>query len=69
MYIVLIFRDCPYALKFILQCERWNVICLLIFTDTMHNPVHRLNVDEIFMIIQLFAKFKPDYKFDMELLF
>lgn len=41
----------------------------MIFTDTMHNPVHRLNVDEIFMIIQLFAKFKPDYKFDRELLF
>lgn len=46
-----------------------NFICLLIFTDTMHNPLHRLNVDEILMIIQLFAKFKPDYKFDRELLF
>lgn len=32
----------------------------------MHNPLHRLNVDEILMIIQLFAKFKPDYKFDRE---
>lgn len=41
----------------------------MIFTDTMHNPIQRLNVDEILMIIQLFAKFKPDYKFDRELLF